>query len=295
MKTTKLALIGFLLSSALNAHADCIGLVTASGGHAFWEEVERGAEQAATELGITLYTRGAADENNVLAQRALIERVTHLGCRGMVLAPNSDTHREAVARMKAEGIPTVFVDRDIGGERVSVIKTDNEEAGAFAAREMIRALGDPGLIAVFRMDPAVVTTTEREEAFIRVLENSGINLVVADYVGTQVGQARSMAYDLLVAYPDIEVVFTPNESTSLGTMAAINRLPLTDRPGHIGFDASPLLTQAVEDGVMLGLVVQSPYQMGYQSVRTVYQAMNDEFVELYQSVPVTFMGQDHAR
>lgn len=288
MKTLKLTLVGWLLSSALYAHADCIGLVTASGGHAFWEEVERGAQDAADELGITLYTRGAADENHVLAQRALIDRVGHLGCRGMVLAPNSDTHREAVAQLKTEGIFTVFIDRDIGGERVSVIKTDNEEAGAFAAREMIRALGDQRQVAVFRMDPAVTTTTEREEAFIRVLQDSGLNLVVADYVGTQVGQARSQAYDLLAAYPEIEVVFTPNESTSLGTLAAINRLPLEDRPMHIGFDASPLLNQAVEDGNMLGLVVQSPYQMGYQGVKAVHRAINGEAVEPFQSVPVTF-------
>ncbi|TGG95038.1 LacI family transcriptional regulator [Natronospirillum operosum] len=294
MRTLKLTILGWLFGSVLYAHADCVGVITAGGGYVFWGEVERGAEAAADELGLTLYTRGAADEINVQAQGALIERISNLGCRGLVLAPNSVTHLERIASLNAEGIPTVFVDRDIGGDRVSVIKTDNDYAGALAAREMINALGTERQVAVFRMDPEVATTTEREEAFIRTLQDAGVTLVVSDYLGTEVGDARENAYALLVAHPEIEVVFTPNESTSLGTQAAIKRLPVADRPIHIGFDANPRLIQAVEDGDMLGLVEQSPFEMGYQGIRTVHRAMHQQAVELYQSVPATFRVRSDA-
>lgn len=107
MKTLKITTIGWLFAFALDAQADCVGLITAGGGYDFWEEVERGAEAAAAELGLTVFTRGTGDEINVQGQAALIDRVSNLGCRGLVLAPNSVTHLESIATLKAEGIPTV--------------------------------------------------------------------------------------------------------------------------------------------------------------------------------------------
>lgn len=286
VKSLTLVLLFWLVSPAF---AQCIGVITAGGGQAYWQDVEQGAVKAAAELEIAIYTRGAADEINVQAQEALINWIVNIGCRGLVLAPNSDSHRDTIARLKAEGIPTVFVDRDIGGERVSVIKTNNDKAGELAGREMIKALGGRGKVAVFRMDREVQTTTARENAFIRTIENAGMIVAVEAYIGTRVGNAREKAYELLITHPDIDGIFTPNESTSLGTMAAINQLGRDHQPVHIGFDASPMLTNAMESGNIQGLVVQSPFQMGYQGVHTVYRAMQGQPVEENYEVPVVFL------
>lgn len=289
MKIFACAVLTALWAAASLAQPPCVGVITAGGGQSYWQQVEQGARQAATELDIRLYARGPADEINVQAQEALIEWIVELGCRGLVLAPNSTDHLPTIERLRAQGIPTVFVDRDIGGARVSVIQTDNDRAGQMAGERMIAALGGRGTVAVFRMDPSVRTTTQREDAFIRTVRAAGLDVVVDEYLGTRVGAVREKAYQLLSAYPRVDGVFTPNESTSLGTLAALNQRTSAHEPVHIGFDASPMLTNAMEAGQLYGLVVQSPYQMGYQGVHTVHRAMNRQTVAPYYPVPASFL------
>lgn len=276
------------------AQADCIGVITAGGGQAFWQDVERGALRAARELDIPVFVRGPIDEVDVQAQDTLIRWVVNNRCGGLVLAPNDPSHGAAVTRLRDMGIPTVFIDRDIGGDRVSVIKTNNRQAGERAGLAMVDALNGTGTVAVLRMDAAVQTTTERENAFIETVTAAGLDVVIDDYIGTRVGTAREQAHRLLTAHPPTDGLFTPNESTTLSAQAALQQLPDRRRPVHIGFDANPLLVNAIRSGRLYGLIVQDPVQMGYQGVHRVYQAMRGETIEPAYDVPVTFMTMEEA-
>ncbi len=288
-------IFGLLTTSVSTAFANCIGVITAGGGQAFWQEVEQGALQAGKELGIRVFVRGPIDEVDVNAQNNLIQWVENSECIGLVLAPNHPSHKEAVTHLKEIGIPTVFIDRDIGGDRVSVIKTNNENAGRLAGEMMANALGGTGRIAVLRMDPAVQTTTQRENTFIEAAEQIGLEVVVEGYIGTRVGTAREKAFNLLEEQGPVDGLFTPNEVTTLAAQAALHSLPADERPIHIGFDANPVLLNAIRAKRLYGLIVQNPEQMGYQGVHQVYKAIQGGHVEPDYDVPVSFMGLEQAQ
>lgn len=281
---------GLLTTSVSTAFANCIGVITAGGGQAFWQEVEQGALQAGKELGVRVFVRGPIDEVDVHAQNNLIHWVENSECIGLVLAPNHPSHGEAVTQLKRLGIPTVFIDRDIGGDRVSVIKTNNENAGRLAGEIMSNALDGSGRIAVLRMDPTVQTTTQRENTFIEAAEQIGLEVVVEGYIGTRVGTAREKAFSLLAQQGPVDGLFTPNEVTTLAAQAALQSLPADKRPLHIGFDANPVLISAIRSKRLYGLIVQNPVQMGYQGVYQVYKVTQGEAVESDYDVPVSFMG-----
>jgi len=280
------------------ATAECIGVVTAGGGQGFWGDVIKGANQAGKELGIEIHARGAVDEANVEGQRYIIESMIKSGCKGLVLAPNSEDRKKDAAQLKAKGIPTVFIDRDIGGDRISIIKTENFSAGEKAGIEMAKALGGKGKIAILRFNEDVASTTARENGFIKGASSGDLEIVVDQYIGTMVGEARSEAYRILKASKGIDGIFTPNESTSLGAIKALERLNKAGKVVHIGFDAHKIMIESLNSQHIYGFIVQRPFQMGYQGVHTVYRAMHGKDVKQEVNTGVVFINRkniNHAK
>ncbi|MEH6404895.1 MAG: substrate-binding domain-containing protein [Sneathiella sp.] len=285
--------IGFLFLSPTLAAANCIGVVTAGGGIGFWGDVKKGAELAGRELAIPVHVRGAVEELNHSGQRSIIDFMVLSGCGGLVLAPTTSERKKDVLKLKADGIPTVYIDRDIGGASVSVIKTNNSQAGTLAGVEMAKALGGEGRIAVFRQNRQVTTTRRREDAFIKAAIAGGLEVVMDAYIGSNVGDARSLAFELLNKEIRIDGIFTPNESTSLGVIKALEALGLSGEIVHIGFDVSKDMIAAIKSARMFGAVVQQPFQMGYQGVRAVHQAMAGKRPEKYIDIGVVFVQKNN--
>ena len=275
------------------ATAECIGVVTAGGGQGFWGDVIKGANQAGKELGIEIHARGAVDEANVEGQRYIIESMIKSGCKGLVLAPNSEDRKKDAAQLKAKGIPTVFIDRDIGGDRISIIKTENFSAGEKAGIEMAKALDGKGKIALLRFNEDVASTTARENGFIKGATNGGLEIVVDQYIGTMVGEARSEAYRILKRLKKIDGIFTPNESTTLGVIKALERLNKAGEVVHIGFDAHKIMIESLNSHHIYGFIVQHPFQMGYQGVHTVYGAMHGKDVKQEVDTDVVFISREN--
>lgn len=284
---------GMLFCLESSATAECVGVVTAGGGQSFWREVIKGAKQAGKELGIEIHARGAVDEANVEGQRYIIELTMEFGCEGLVLAPNSKDRKKDVAQLKAQGIPTVFIDRDVGGDRISVIKTENFSAGEKAGIEMAKALRGKGKIALLRFKENVTTTTARENGFIKGATSGGLEIVVDQYLGTMVGEARSEAYRILKGLKRIDGIFTPNESTTLGIIKALERLNKAGKVVHIGFDAHKVMIESLRSQHIYGFIVQRPFQMGYQGVHTVYRAMHGKSVKQEVNTDVVFINREN--
>lgn len=292
--TQKAVLTAIVLLYGTIANAECIGLVTAGGGHAYWEQVERGANQAVKELGVTLHTRGAVDSANEQAQHVLIDKfINREGCRGLVLAANSVDKKKVVAQLKAQGVPTVYIDRDIGGERISVIKTNSFSAGELAGEEMAKALKGRGKVAVFRERENREPTTARENGFIKAANKGGLEVVVDVVVGSMVGQVRINVFDILQNTTNLDGIFTPNESTTTGTLATLKRVKLAGKIIHIGFDSNEYIVKSVQYDQLYGFILQSPYEIGYQGVHTVYRAMKGQSIKTDIETGVVFVDRDN--
>jgi ribose transport system substrate-binding protein len=210
-----------------------------------------------------------------------------------VLAPNTEERKRDVAQLKAQGIKTVYIDRDMGGERISVIKTNNSSEGESAGRKMVKALKGKGRVAVLRFNRDVTTTTSRANAFIKEAVKGGLEIVVDEYLGTMVGDARRKAVKILTKAGNIDGIFTPNESTTMGTIASLRALNMAGKVIHIGFDSSEFMIKALKSNDMYGFVVQRPFEMGYQGVHTVYQAMQGKSVKNQIDTGVVFVNREN--
>ncbi len=271
-----------LIFSSFSFAKDCIGVVPAGSVHDFWKSVKAGSEKAGQELGLKIYFRGPHDESDVSAQRFIIDQVMENACIGLVLAPNTQDRAYDVARLKEAGVPTVYFDRDTGSpDVVSVIATNNYQAGVIAGQEMAKKLGNKGKVALLRMKKGVISTDAREKGFTDGATASGLSITIDNYLGTKIGEARKNAEQILAQKTGkLDGIFTPNESTTLAVLMALDTTPSTQELVHIGFDSNDSLVNALENGSIYGLIIQQPFEMGYKSVYTVYQA---------------FLGQEYSK
>ena len=76
----------------------------------------------------------------------------------------------------------------------------------------------------------------------------------------------------------IDGVFCPNESSADGVLEALRNLGMNwaaanaaHRVRLVGFDSSPPLVQAIDDGDLDATILQDPYRMGYLGVSVIVQ------------------------
>ncbi len=282
------ALIAFECSAALR----CIGVVGA-GVSSYWNDVYKGANQAGKELDIKVYTRGTFDETDKLGQRAIINYfIKKNGCSALVLAPNSTERKTDVSKLKAIGIPTVYIDRDMGGDAVSIIASDNAQAGKQAGKEMVKALLGKGKVAILRFDKNVKTTSLREDNFKAEVIKAGLDIILDEHLSTTIGLGRSKAYELLKNVDNIDGIFTPNAITTIAVIKALERLNKSDIL-LIGFDADDVIIKSLKAGHLYGIFLQQPFQMGYQGVHMAFLAMQGEKIKENIITPTIFVNSEN--
>ncbi|HIX64487.1 MAG TPA: substrate-binding domain-containing protein [Candidatus Mediterraneibacter colneyensis] len=84
--------------------------------------------------------------------------------------------------------------------------------------------------------------------------------------------------------PDTIAIFGSNQTAAEGILTANSNLQvLGNTPGEsiiaVGFDAGATIKEAVRSGTMYGAITQSPVEMGYLTVETLYKIAQGEEVE----------------
>ncbi|UUY10410.1 substrate-binding domain-containing protein [Pseudomonas sp. J452] len=256
--------------------ADCINMVSGAGGHTFWRQVQLGAEMAAQQNGLNLHFRGPQSERDPQQQLQIIDKVLERPCAALIVAPSGNELLPRLAALKQRGVTILFIDRDLDTEDVSaVVATDNYQAGLLAGQQMARLLKGEGRVALLRPSSRAQSVVERARGFIQGAGVGGLQVVLERYLpANESAERSSLAREL----GELDGVFSTSEAVSLITLGALRRAKVSGQLVHIGFDANPQLVDALRDGHMAGLLIQQPYQMGYQSVVLAQRHLRGEAV-----------------
>jgi len=266
--------------------------------HEFWKSIHAGALRAAGELGVEVLWKGPQKEDDRAQQITVVEDFISRGVDGIVLAPLDDRALMRPVRDAArEGIPVVIIDSALqGSDFVSYVATDNYRGGVLAARRLGELLKGRGRIFMIRYQEGSASTEQREAGFYDTLtkEFPGIVLLVKDqYAGATTETAYQLAENLISRFPDVDGVFAPNESSTFGTLRALQEARLAGKIVFVGFDSSPKLVQGLRDGDLQGLVLQNPAKMGYLGVKTVIAHLKGEPVEKVVDTGVVLATKDN--
>ncbi len=251
--------------------------------HEFWKSIHAGAVKAARELDVEIIWKGSQKEDDRAQQITVVEDFISRGVDGIVLAPLDD---RALTRPVADavrgGIPVVIIDSALqGGDYTSFVATDNYKGGVLGARRLGGLLGGKGRIFLIRYQEGSASTVERERGFLETVrkEFPGLTLLVQDqYAGATTETAYQLAENLLGRFPNVEGIFTPNESSTFGTLRAVQEGGIAGKVRFVGFDSSPKLVEALRTGVIQGLILQNPMKMGYLGVTYIVAHLKGEAV-----------------
>ena len=84
--------------------------------------------------------------------------------------------------------------------------------------------------------------------------------------------------DLITANPDLRGVFASNLTMAQGAGQAIAENKVNDKIMLIGFDSDDKTVKLLADGNIKALIVQDPFRMGYEGIKTALAASKGEKV-----------------
>jgi ribose transport system substrate-binding protein len=282
-----------------------IAVIPKGTSHEFWKSIHAGAVKAAREFEaegreINLIWKGPLREDDREQQIQVVENFIGRRIDGMVLAPlDSQALAGPVETAHSAKIPVVIIDSGLNTDKiVSYIATDNYKGGQLAADRLAELLGDEGKALMLRLQVGSASTEEREAGFLNQIRgrHPGIEIVSSDqHAGATRDTAFRASQNLLNRFGrDLDGIFTPNESSTVGMLLAMRDAGLgSSEIKFVGFDTGEQSVTALKNGDLQGLIVQNPFMMGYLGVKTVVNHIDGEKVDPWVDTGVVTVTPDN--
>ena len=274
-----LCLLALLLSGCAGGpRKKQIAVIPKATSHVFWIAVQSGAMAAGKELDVEVIWNGPAAETDYSRQIQIVDSMVARRVDGIAIAAaERKALVQAVERAVDAGIPVTVFDSGLDSEKyMTFVATNNVEGGKIAARELARLIGGEGKVALLMHAPGSQSTMDREKGFDETVasEFPKIKIVARQFSQSDRAKGRAAAENFLAANPDLKGMFASAEPGSVGASLAIKARELQNKVMLVGFDSSEGLIEDLKEGSVDALVVQDPFKIGYESVRTIVDKLN---------------------
>jgi len=268
------------LASCQKRTKKLIGVVPKATSHLFFVSIHAGVDAAAREFGVDILWNGPREETEYSRQIEIVDSMIARHVDGLAIsATDHSALVKPVERAIAAGIPVTVFDSglDITGY-VTFVATDNYAAGQTAARRLAALVNGKGKVAELMHKPGGMSTVDRERGFEEVMakEFPAIQVVARQYGMADRAKSRQAAEDILTAHPDLNGMFASAEANSIGAVQAIKSRGLSGKIKLVTFDSSDMHIQALKDGTIDLMLVQDPYRIGYEAVRSLVMKLTGQ-------------------
>ncbi len=284
---TAIASIAALSAPVFAADAPTIPIIVKDTTSFYWQIVLAGARKAGKDLGVNVPELGAQSESDINGQISILENAVAGKPAAVVISP---TEFKALGKPIDEAAKkTKIIGIDSGADSkafTSFLTTDNVAGGRIAADGLAEAItakygkaeGDVALITSL---PGVGSLDQRAKGFKEQLaaKYPGLKLVADKVADGQATTGLNIMTDLITANPNLRGVFASNLIMAQGAGQAIAENKKADTIKVIGFDSDDKLVKFLGDGTLYALVVQDPYRMGYDGIKTALAASKGEKVD----------------
>lgn len=245
----------------------------------FWKSAYAGANAASTEYNLELICEGPDHEEDYRTQNLMIEKAIEDGVDAILFsAVDFEANAEMVTKAAERGIRIIAVDSEVNSPKVECyIGTDNYAAGCTAAEEVLQNPHPHLYIGIVNFDKNSENGQTREQGFRETVKaDPRAEIVNCINVRSSVQDAKSGTVQMLKENPEINVIVTFNEWTSLGVGYAVEELKLGDKTQVIAFDSNVISVEMLENGEVDALIVQNPYAMGYLGIEKAYALLRGQ-------------------
>jgi ribose transport system substrate-binding protein len=240
----------------------------------YWTIARKGTEKAVQELGnVDLEFRMPGD-GSAAEQRRIVDDLLAKGIDGMAISPVDPTNQTQMINDAASKVLVITQDSDAPeSQRAAYIGTNNREAGRQAGELVKQALPQGGKIMVFVGKADAQNARERFEGMKEALAGSNIQVLDLRTDDTARERAKANAADTLVRYPEVAAMVGLWAYNGPAILSAVRDAGKVGQVKIIAFDEEDDTLKGIQEGAIEGTVVQQPYEFGYQSIKTMAQAI----------------------
>lgn len=249
------------------AKIEQIGLMVQDMSNPFFAAMEKGAQEAAAEIGATLNTQDA--QLDLANQNTQIDAFIQQGVDLIVIsAVDQAGIAPAIERAKAANIIVMAVDTPAVGAD-AVFQTNAVQAGEVSCTYLFEQMGGTGQVLLVDGTP-IQTIIDR----ITGCKNVAANYPDIQIVGQQASRndrasGMMVTTDMLTANPDVTGIFGMNDPSALGAVLAVEQAGKAGQIKVTGVDGSPEAVQELnrEGSPFIGTATQNPGEMVRQAVK----------------------------
>ncbi|MDM5299650.1 sugar-binding protein [Bacillus pumilus] len=259
----------------------------------YWQLVQKGAADAAAVHQVYLEYLGPKqadlDDHLKTIDMAIAGHVDGIMTQGL----DAKKYKPLFQKARKKGIDIVTVDTDAEGSKRQVyVGTDNYYSGFIAGQ---------ALIADTKGEQYVGIVTGRLDAIHQQLRVKGFQdavssekrihiLGIEESAITKSG-ASSAAYQLLNDHEKLTAFYGTSALDGVGIIQATAQYRSSDEFYVLAFDTLPDTIKALEEGKINAVVVQHPYEMGYQAVESLVRLQKGEKEETLQHTETSVVRQ----
>lgn len=258
----------------------------------FFRTIELGMQDAARKHHVELFlgnSHGSLDQEIALIDTYIVRRV-----KAIVISPiSSKGSVRALSRAHAEGIHVIAYDTNLDADFLtSYVESNQYELGQTtgkAARRYIedRLSGKARVATLSFVSAHPESGGARLKGFVdEVTRLPGVQ-IVAQQDAWLPPEATNVVNDLLIAHPDLDVVWSANEGGTVGAVTAVRAVGRAGRVVVFGTDMSGQLADFLlaEDNILQAVTAQKPFEIGGIAVETALMAVHGQPVRSKVTLP----------
>jgi rhamnose transport system substrate-binding protein len=276
-----LALAAAMVSSAASAADIKIALVVKSLGNGFFEAANKGAQEAAKELGGVEIIYTGPTSTTAEGQIEVINALIAQGVDAIAISANDpDAVVPALKKAAQRGIKVISWDSGVApeGRILQLNPSSNELIGKMCLQLAANHLeGGKGDFAIL----SATTTSTNQNIWIEQMKNqlkdfNGLNLVTTVYGDDLADKSYREAQGLLTSQPNVKVIVAP---TTVGVLAASQAVKDAGKIGDVyvtGLGLPSEMAGAIKSGATKEFAIWNPIDLGYSAAQISYRLVKGE-------------------
>ena len=292
---TTAALASILMAGAAQAETKRIALVVKALGIGFFEAANKGAEEAAKELGdVEIIYTGPTDttaEGQIEVINSLIaQKVDAIA----ISANDTDALVPTLKKAMDRGITVISWDSGVApeGRQMHLNPSSSPLIGNMIIKLAADHLPEGGEVAVL----SATTTSTNQNTWIEEMNKVAGSYPKVKVVGTVYGddladKSYREAQGLMQTYPDLKAIIAP---TSVGIVAAAQAVTDAGKIGQVNVTGLGLPSEMaghVKSGASQSFAIWNPIDLGYSATMLAYHlAKKDATAAPGATIPIGRMG-----
>lgn len=268
---------------ATQAHAETmkIALVAKSLGNGFFEAANKGAQEAAKELGGVEVIYTGPTSTTAEGQIEVINSLIAQGVNAIAISANDpDAVVPALKKAAQRGIKIISWDSGVAkeGRILHLNPSSNALIGkmnlTLAANHLPNGKGDFAILSA-------TTTSTNQNIWIAEMKKQlpnypGLNLVTTVYGDDLADKSYRETQGLLKSYPNVKVIVAP---TTVGVLAASQAVKDAGKIGEVyvtGLGLPSEMAGAIKSGATKEFAIWNPIDLGYSAIQLSYHLVKGD-------------------